>query len=69
MASSGLERLHHADGDGLLADVEVQEAADLAGAVELGALLLEPADAQHLPQQLSACSRARPSAAVAWHRS
>ena len=29
----------------------MQEAADLAGAVELRALLLEAADAQHLPQQ------------------
>ena len=45
------ERRHHADGDRLLADVEVQEAADLARAVELGALLLEAADAQHLAQQ------------------
>ena len=45
----GCERLHHPDGDGLLADVEVHEAADLGGAVQLDAALLEPADAQHLP--------------------
>ena len=51
------QRLHHADGDRLLADVEVQEAADLAGAVELRALLLEAADAQHLVQQVE---RVRP---------
>ena len=47
------KRLHGADGHGFLADVEMQEAANLAGAVQLGALLLEAADAQHLAQQRS----------------
>ncbi len=37
--------------DGLFPDVQVQEAADLAGAVHFGALLLEAPDANHLPQQ------------------
>ena len=32
----GREGLHHADRHRLLADVEVQEAADLRGAVQLG---------------------------------
>ena len=43
-----LERHLHADDDGLLADVEVAEAADEAHAVELAGLLLEAADQQHL---------------------
>ncbi len=47
----GLQRLRHTDGDGLLADVEVHEAADLRRAVELDTRLLEAADAQHLVQQ------------------
>ena len=42
------ERLHHADGHGFLADVEVQEAADLLRGVKLDAFLLEAPDAQHL---------------------
>jgi len=42
------ERADHARRDRLLPDVQVKEAADLARAVELGALLLEAADAQHL---------------------
>ena len=37
--------------DRLLADVEVEEAADLALDVELRAALLEAADEQHLPVQ------------------
>ena len=40
-----------AGGDGLLAVVQVHEAANLAGAVQLGAGVLEGADAQHVPQQ------------------
>ena len=48
------ERLHRTDRDGLLADVQVHEPADLGGAVELHALLLEPAHPKHLPQQLEA---------------
>ena len=48
------ERLHRTDRDGLLADVQVHEAADLRRAVELDALLLEPAHPQHLAQQLEA---------------
>ena len=43
-----LDRHLHADHDGLLADVEVAEAADQAHAVELAGLLLEAADEQHL---------------------
>jgi hypothetical protein len=42
---------HHARRNRFLADVQVQEAADLAGAVDLGALLLEAPDADHLAQQ------------------
>ena len=38
----------HADDDGLLADVEMAEAADQAHAVHLAGLLLEAADEQHL---------------------
>ena len=48
------ERLHRADRDRLLADVQVHEPADLRRAVELHTLLLEPADPQHLAQQLEA---------------
>ena len=48
----GRERLHRPDRDRLLADVQVEEAPDLAGAVELRRLLLEMADEQHLPQEL-----------------
>ncbi len=44
---AGLERHLHADDDGLLADVEVAEAADVPHAVELPGLLLEAADEQH----------------------
>src|SRR5690606_25594209 len=50
----GPQRLHHADSDRLLAVVQVQEAADLAGAVQLGTAILEAADAQHLAQQVQA---------------
>ena len=53
------ERLHHADRDSLLADVQVQEAADLRRGVELGALLLEAADAQHLAAAGAARGRVR----------
>ena len=42
------DRHLHADHHGLLADVEVAEAADQAHAVELAGLLLEAADQQHL---------------------
>jgi hypothetical protein len=45
------ERLHRAHRDRLLADIEVEKAADLAEAVELRRLFLEAADAEHLPQQ------------------
>src|ERR1019366_7430192 len=41
---------HYAARDRLLADVQVQEAADLAGAVDLRAFFLESANARHLPQ-------------------
>ena len=53
----GLQRLHRADGDRLLADVEMQEAADLGGAVQLGAFLFEAADAHHLAQELERDAR------------
>ena len=46
------ERMHRADAYGLFADVEVQEPADLLFRIELRALFLEPADADHIPQQL-----------------
>ena len=45
------ETLQRADGHGLLADVEVQEAADLALAVLLRARLLEAPDAHHPAQE------------------
>ena len=45
------EGLHDADGDRFLADIEMQETTNLAGAVHLGALLLEAPDAQHFVQQ------------------
>ena len=41
------DRHLHADDDGLLADIEVAEAADIAHAVKLSRLLLETADQQH----------------------
>src|SRR5690606_1936102 len=41
-----------ADRDRLLTDVEVEEAADLALRIELGRLLLEAPDAEHLPEQV-----------------
>ena len=44
----GPQQAHGADAHRFLADVEVQEAADLALDVELGAALLEAADEQHL---------------------
>ena len=47
-----LGRLHQADDDGLLADIEVAEAADQAHAVHLAGLLLEAADQEHLAQRL-----------------
>ena len=46
------EMVHDAGSYGLFADVEVQEAADLLLLVQLGARLLEPADPDHLPQQM-----------------
>ena len=69
-----LERLEGAHGDGLLADVQMQEAADLPRAVELRTLLLEAPDAQHLAQQLHVvregrgCGRARAHASPSEHR-
>ena len=50
-ASSGVERLHHANGHAFLADVEVQETADFLLGVKLRGFLLEMPDQQHLPQQ------------------
>ena len=64
MLSSGGERLHRPHRDGLLADVEVEEAADLAHGVELGRLLLEAPDEQHLAQQREGVRRDRARAAA-----
>jgi hypothetical protein len=43
---------HGTGRDRLLTDVEMQEAADLTPAIEFGALLLKPADAEHLAQKI-----------------
>ena len=48
-----LERRHHARRDGLLADRDVQEARQLAGAEALLDLLLEAPDQQHLAEKLA----------------
>ena len=48
----GVQRVDDAGRDGFLADIEVQEAADLLQPVELRAGLLETADAQHLAHEL-----------------
>src|SRR5205085_6361905 len=48
-----VHRLADADVGGLLTDRDVEEAGQLAGAEPLLDLLLEPADQQHLPQQLA----------------
>ena len=47
-----LQRVHHADRDRLFAVVQVQEAAYLLRLVELDALGLKAADAQHRAQQV-----------------
>jgi hypothetical protein len=52
----GPQQAHRADGDRLLADVEVEEAADLALHVDLRAALLEAPDEEHVPVQPSASS-------------
>src|SRR5512142_381179 len=46
------ECLHHADRHGLLTDVQVEEAADLLLFIEIGAALLEAANAKHLVEQM-----------------
>lgn len=48
----GRQGLEHSNGHRLLAVVEVQEAANFGGGVELGALLLQPPDADHGMQQV-----------------
>ena len=48
----GPDGLHDPDRDRLLAVVEVQKAPDLLRLVQLEALLLEPADADHLLEQM-----------------
>jgi hypothetical protein len=45
------ERVDGANGDRLLTDVQVQEAADLELAIEIGAPFLEAPDAHHVAQQ------------------
>ncbi len=47
-----LKRLHRAHGNRFLADIEVDEAANLRRLIQLGAFLFEPANAQHLAQQI-----------------
>lgn len=47
-----LEHRDYADGDRLLSVIEVQEAPDLLLGVELGAFVLEPADADHVLKQV-----------------
>lgn len=42
----------HANYHGLLADIEVAEAADRAHAIELAGLLLEPPDQEHVAERL-----------------
>ena len=44
-----VERVNRADGDGLLAGIEMAEAGDFAAAVHLGGLLLEAPDERHAP--------------------
>jgi hypothetical protein len=48
-----LEGRHHARGDRLLTDRDVQEAGQLAGAEALLDLLLEAPDQQHLAEELA----------------
>src|SRR5579871_2872135 len=45
-------RLHHTDTDRLLSYIEVQKTTDLLLRIQLGALLLETPDQQHLTQQV-----------------
>jgi len=45
------QRLHHAGGDRLLADVEMHEPADLLLLVKLGAFFLKTTNADHSMQQ------------------
>ena len=53
ITSAGSSAAHTPDGDGFLADRDVQEAGKLARAEPLLDLLLEPADQEHLAQQLA----------------
>lgn len=53
--------LVHANGDGLLTNVEVDESSDLRAAVELDAPFFESADDEHLPEEgktVIGCGRA-----------
>ena len=52
-----LDRHLHADDDGLLADIEVAEAADQPHAVHLAGALLEAADEQHLREGVEFLAR------------
>jgi hypothetical protein len=63
------ERRHHADGDRLLAVVEVKKSADLLLRVELGAFRLEAADAQHAAQELGDVPVVEPRLRRCRHRS
>ena len=55
----GRKRLHHADADGFFADIEVQEAANLLGAVRFGTLIFEAPDQEHAAQDWSQSALAR----------
>ncbi|MCY1231327.1 hypothetical protein D9M72_437720 [compost metagenome] len=55
---------HHTCGHRFLADINVQESADLGGAVELHALLLEPPHPQHLAEQVAGMVGVRVSRAA-----
>ena len=60
------KRLHRANGDRLLADVEMQKSADLLLLIKLGAFLLEAADADHRAQQCQQMLARSDAALVAW---
>ena len=47
-----LKHRNHADGDGLLAIIEMEKASDLLLRIELGTFVLEPTNADHLFQEI-----------------
>ena len=52
MESSAVSAWYHAYRHRFLPDVDVDEAVNLARALQLDAAFLEPADEHHLPQQV-----------------